>query len=169
MSSTEASARELAIGGNQEPIEAAEQIKKDEEVHEYADARLKSLVKSDDMYYALEYFLLGDPQRQVTQLGDSESLLQKGDDAKSKNNYIIARTNYESAAKVEIYKGNKDAARKCLVKGLEAAEEDDKRSRLMTTLIDSIDEALSVAKSYYDALTTAQTSYTPSITDNPPA
>src|SRR5579862_3718139 len=112
--------------------------KKEEQVHEYANARLKSLVKSDDMYDALEYFLLLDPDRQIGQLGDTETLLAKGDKAKQDNQYIFARTSYEAASKIEIYKGNREEGRKCLLKAQEVLEEDDeKRGSLMTTLIDN--------------------------------
>jgi hypothetical protein len=142
------------VGGNEEPaIEVAER-KKDEKVHEYADKRLQSLVKSDEMYYAMEYFLLGDPERQISQLGDSETLLKQGDESKAKDQIVYARTNYETAAKIAIYRGDKEMARKCLVKAQEVTEQDDKRYRLMTTLIDGIDEATSVARSYYNILKT---------------
>lgn len=142
----------IQTGGSQEPPDAIVERKKDEQIHEYADARLKSLVKSDDMYFALEYFLLGDPKRQIEQLGDSDAVLAKGDESKAKNDNIYARTYYETAAKIEIYKGNKEFARKCPLKAQEVTEHEDKRFRLMQTLIDNMDEAISVAKSYYNVL-----------------
>jgi hypothetical protein len=142
----------IQTAASQEPPEEVSERKKDEQVHEYADARLKSLVKSDDMYYALEYFLLGDPKRQIEQLGDTDAVLAKGEESKAKNDNIYARTYYETAAKIEIYKGNKEAARKCLIKAQEVTEHDDKRFQLMQTLIDNMDEAIAVAKSYYNLL-----------------
>jgi hypothetical protein len=137
---------------NQESTLAAAEQKKDEQIHEYADARLKSLVKSDDMYYALEYFLLGDPERQIPQLGDTATLLTKGDEAKARDDDIIARTQYETAAKIEIYKGGIDSARRCLLKAQEVTPEDNKRFQLMTTLLDHTDEAIGIARSYYEIL-----------------
>jgi hypothetical protein len=142
----------IPVASSQEPPETVADRKQEEKIHEYADARLKSLVKTDEMYFALEYFLLGDPERQISQLGDTETLMHEGNEAKTKNENVSARTNYETAAKLEIYKGNKDAARRCLLMAQEVTDRDDKRFRLMTTLIDNMDEAISVAKSYYDIL-----------------
>ena len=48
--------------------ETLEQQEKKEKMLEYADQRLKHLVSSDEMYKAIEYYLLGDPQRQIEQL-----------------------------------------------------------------------------------------------------
>ena len=142
----------LGGGSVSESPEEVAQRKKDEEVLHYADARLKSLVKSDDMYFALEYFLLGDPERQISQLGETDSILAKGDEAKARNESVYSRAYYETAAKVAIYRGDKEAARRCLLKAEEVTEESDKRYRLMTFLIDNMDDALVVAKSYYEIL-----------------
>ncbi len=139
--------------GNQETSQEVAERKKGEQVHEYADAKLKSLVKSDDMYYALEYFLLGDPERQIEQLGDVSAIIAKGDEAKSKNENVYAMTYYETAAKVAIYKGDKEAARRCLIKAQEVIEDNEKGYRLMTTLIDDMDEAIGIARSYYEVVT----------------
>ena len=97
-----------------EAEEVVAERKKDEQIHEYANARLKSLVKNDEMYYALENFVLRDPERQIAQLGGSEALVSKADKSKTKGEYDYAKSDYEMAAKIEIYKGSRDAARKCL-------------------------------------------------------
>jgi hypothetical protein len=126
-----------------------EELKAKEEVHKYADKRLKQLVKSDEMYDAIEYFLLGDPERQIEQLGGVDSLLTAGDAAKSKPDYVKARYNYEAAGKIEMYRRNKEGLRKCLAIAQEVTDESDKHFQYQQTILDNIDEALSVSKEYY--------------------
>ncbi len=63
------------------------------------------------MYEAIEYFLLGDPKKQIEQLGDVEGLIAKGNEAKSIPDYFKARYSYETAAKIKLYRGSKDSLR----------------------------------------------------------
>ena len=63
------------------------------------------------MYEAIEYFLQGDPKRQIEQLEDVEGLIAKGNEAKSIPDYFKARYNYETAAKIKLYRGSKDSLR----------------------------------------------------------
>ncbi|MDH2901458.1 MAG: hypothetical protein PXY39_10850 [archaeon] len=137
-------------------VQTKEELKEKQEAHEYEDKRLKELVQSDEMYYALELFLLGDPKRQIEQLGDVDSLLSKGDQAKSADDHVKARYNYETAAKIEMYRQNKEGLRKCLVLSQEVTEENDKHFAFQRTILDNLDEVLRVSKQYYDTIPGSQ-------------
>jgi hypothetical protein len=135
-----------------ESEETEEELKQRQEAHDYADKRLKELVQSDEMYFAIELFLLGDPKRQIEQLGDAESLLNKGDEAKSENDLIRARYNYETAAKIEMYRQHKEGLRRCLVLAQEVTEENDKHFGFQRTILDNTDQALGISKLYYETI-----------------
>jgi hypothetical protein len=132
--------------------QTSEELKQKQEAHEYADMRLKQLVQSDEMYYAIEFFLLGDPARQIEQLGDIEGVLEKANQGKANSDYVKARYNYETAAKIEMYRQNKEALRKCLVLAQEVTEETDKHFAFQRTILDNLDEALSVSRKYYETI-----------------
>src|SRR5712692_6350413 len=92
-----------------------ETIKPQEERLASSSLLLKSLVANDQkMYAALQNFLLADPKRQILLLGEVDSLVANGNAARVKGNNQTARADYETAAKIEIYKQNKDSARSCL-------------------------------------------------------
>jgi hypothetical protein len=129
-----------------------EKLKEKEEVHRYADQRLRELVKNDEMYYAIELFLLGDPARQIEQLGGVDSLLKMGEEAKSEADPVKARYSYETAAKIELYRQNKEGLRKCLVLAQEVTEEEDKHFTFQETILDNIDEVLRISKEYYQII-----------------
>lgn len=133
-----------------EAVDPVNEQARKQELHNYADAKLKALVSTDEMYYAMENFLLGNPERQFRLLGDFESVLNAADEAKVSDDPLGARANYETAAKLNLYKQNKEGLRKCLILAQEVTEETDKHFRFQTTILDNIDEALRVAKTYYD-------------------
>jgi hypothetical protein len=132
--------------------QTTDELKEQQEAHEFADVRLRQLVSSDDMYYAIEFFLLGDPKRQIEQLGDVEGVLKKGDEAKSGSDLVKARYNYETGAKIQMYKQNKEGLRRCLVLAQDVTEESDKHFGFQRTILDNIDEALRISKQYYETI-----------------
>lgn len=126
-----------------------EEQKRKDDLERYADKRLKELVSSNEMYRAIELFLLGDPKRQIEQLGDVESLLKNGDYAKQRSDNVKARYSYETAAKIELYRQNKESLRRFLVLAQEVTDENDKHQGFQRTLLDNLDEVLRVSKQYY--------------------
>ncbi len=151
-------ARFHGSGGPKPEIETEDELErrmKEEKLVQYADARLKALVSDEDMYYAMENFLLADPERQIPLLGDMESLISKGDEAKSTGSKVIARTNYETAAKIEIYKQNKEGAKRCLGLAQQVTDEGDKHLDYQRKLMENLDEVLRVSKAYYETVTKA--------------
>jgi hypothetical protein len=104
------------------------------------------------MYLAIEYYLLGDPKRQIEQLGDIDGILKRGDEAKQNNDSTKARYSYETAAKIELYRGEKESLRKFLILAQEVTSETDKYSKFQQTILDNIDETLRIAKEYYNTV-----------------
>jgi len=129
-------------------LRGAEQEQSREETPQIRPS-LKDLVpNAPEFYEALEYFLLGDPERQISQLGEPDSLLTKGDTARAAGDNLHARVEYESAAKIAIYEQNKEAAKKFLVLAEEVSD-NEKYSGFHRTLLKDIDQVVRIAKAYY--------------------
>jgi hypothetical protein len=102
----------------------------------------------EEMYYAMERFLLLDPKRQIELLGGIEALRAEGDLAKAEGNLTKARISYENAAKVALYMQDKDAAVKFLMLADEVSEKEEER-RIHNKLLKNMEEALRISKEYY--------------------
>jgi hypothetical protein len=141
------------VPSQEEYSEAAHEQKKSdsEEIHAYTDKRLRELVPSDDMYFAMENFLLGDPERQISSL-DVDRLIGEGNDAKSEGQKITARTKYETAAKVELYRRKKDEVEQYLRFAQDVTERNDDHFKMQDTILSNLDSALDIAKKYYDQI-----------------
>ena len=111
---------------------------------------LRDLVPNDEkLYVAMQTFLLGDPKRQLPLLGTSDSLLIKGDEEKSRGENSMARFDYETAAKIELYRMNRQAFEKFLRLANDIAVSGDRDKVFLETLIANEDEALRISKEYY--------------------
>src|SRR5207244_3085812 len=99
---------------------------------------------------ALENFLLLAPERQVLQVGGPDALLAAGDSARAAGRNVQARIHYDEAAKFEIYKQNKDGARKFLLLAEEVTEKGGKFSEYHRVILGDLDRTLRVAKEYYE-------------------
>jgi hypothetical protein len=114
---------------------------------------LRDQVPNDEkMYLALQTFLLGDPARQLLMLGSVDSLLTKGDEDKAKGNNWRARINYETAAKIEIYKNNKEDAEKFLRLAEGLTDSNEANRVILRTLLENMDRVMEISKQYYASL-----------------
>ncbi len=139
----------MTLFGNKRKAEATKQIQEQSP----KKLTLKDLVPNDEkMYLAMQTFLLGDPERQLPMLGSTDSLLAKGDQDKANGEKLRARMSYETAAKIEIYKQNKDGAEKCLRLAKEVTENEDRRA-LLETMLANMDEVLRISKLYTSSAT----------------
>ncbi len=130
--------KKKSTGASQIPVQV---VKKD---------ILRDLVPNDEkLYIALQTFLLGDPTRQLPMLGSVDSLLTKGDEDKAKGNNWKARLNYETAAKIEIYKNNREDAEKFLRLAEGIAESNEANRVLLGTLLENMDRVMEISKVYY--------------------
>jgi hypothetical protein len=112
-------------------------------------SRLKDLVGNNQkMYEAMGTFLLASPERQIPQLGKVNSILAKGDLARANGKNMEARVDYETAAKIEIYKQNKDSARSCLISADEVSDTELQHHSFHETMLADMDEVLRISKAY---------------------
>jgi hypothetical protein len=130
----------------QEKVEAL----KEKKIIEKTDERLRELVPDDELYEAMENFLLGDPENQIAQLGDAESVMRNGDEEKSKGQKLMARAQYETSAKIAIYNLDGRTARKSLELATTVTDPMDKHAVMQKTILQNLDEVLQVSKEYYN-------------------
>ena len=110
---------------------------------------LENMVADDPkMYSALENFLIVDPERQLPLLDDVSMLLAKGDTAKADGNNQRARVNYEVAAKIEIYKQNRESAKNFLDLAETVTDQAAEHYAFQKTMLADMDKVLSISKAY---------------------
>ena len=127
---------------------------KEEQLKDERTSRLKQLIpENPKLYQAMSNFILADPENQIRQLGGSDSLLTMGNEAVSHKDKFTARLNYEYAAKIEIYKQNKDSVRKFLLLAEEVSEKVDPHREFRETLLANIAEVIRISKLYFDHAT----------------
>ena len=113
---------------------------------------MKGLVVNDpNMYDAMQNFLLSAPKRQIPLLGEVSSMLAKGNTARSNGNDLGARSDYETAAKMEIYNQNEASARSCLLLAEQVSETDQQHHRFQETMLADMPQVLRISKAYQAA------------------
>ena len=116
---------------------------------ESSSSRLKDLCHGDeDLFKVMENFLMFEPQSQISLLGGAESLIQKGNIAMEQGNKFEARVLYETAAKIEIFRANKENARKYLLLA-ETATEKERDKKYHAILLQNLDRVLEISRAYY--------------------
>ena len=113
---------------------------------------LKDLVPDEKMYIALQTFLMGDPIRQLPMLGSVDSLLLRADLEKANGEKFKARLDYETAARIEIYRLDKVGTEKFLALSREMTENGEPNRAMIETMLANIDEALRISKLYYSSI-----------------
>jgi len=114
---------------------------------------LKDLVPNDEkLYTALQTFLMGDPMRQLPLLGNVDSLSSRGDLEKTNGEKFKARLDYETAARIAIYKLDKGGAEKFLSLARDLADNGESSRVLIETMLANIDEVLRISKLYYNSV-----------------
>ncbi|MDG6998661.1 MAG: hypothetical protein JRN15_06050 [Nitrososphaerota archaeon] len=73
-----------------------------------------------------------------------ESIIQAGDSAKANGDNLMARVNYETAARIALYEQNKDEVIRCVT----LAEQAQPRE-LHKTLLSKIDKVMTISHRYY--------------------
>jgi hypothetical protein len=148
---------EVLPGGARVTDEKLEEAKgkeeeKLEELHQL-DAQVRNEAPNEQVYKALQNFLLADPERQIPQLGGSESQLAEADATRMSGDVAVARGKYETAAKIEIFNQNKEQARKYIEMADEVTEESDTFHKdIHKTLLSDMDGVMRIAKDYYERL-----------------
>ncbi len=136
------------------PLAENDEKAKRQEEENAKNQQLDNLVKeeasNEQVYEALENFLLADPLRQIPQLGGVDAQLRAAEAAKSEGDREVARGRYEMAAKIEIYNGDKESARR----NIDLAEQftnpqDSEHRQIHKTLLSHMDEVMKISSDYY--------------------
>ena len=109
--------------------------------------RLAVLCGGDEkLHEALSNFLLLRPEEQISQLGPTEALIRRADSTE-KSNPIIARVNLETAARIEMYKGDQETVRVLLQRAQHLSGMGGEENR--QTILSDLDKAMEIAREYY--------------------
>ena len=118
---------------------------------------LESLVPRDDeLFAAMEFILLGSPERQILQGGDLPVLEKAAEEAAGSGNRTRARIEYESAARVALFEQKEDELREMLERAEEFSSKDDSFSRMHQILMKNLDKSMDVGREFYFELATEQ-------------
>ena len=110
--------------------------------------RLTILCHGDEkMREAISNFLLLRPEEQIFQLGPTEALIRRADSTE-KSDPIIARVNLETAARIEMYKGDREKVKILLERAQHLGRTGGEGNR--QTLLSDLDKAMSIAREYYN-------------------
>lgn len=101
----------------------------------------------------MQNFLIISPQKQIPQPGRVSLLIAKGDAAKSIGKNLEARVDYETAARIEIFKQNKESARNCLELAEGVSENSSQHHEFHETMLADMDEVLRVSKAFQSSAT----------------
>lgn len=119
------------------------------------DQRLLDLVSNDQLWYdAMENFLLAEPRREIPELGEASNFHARARNFESENDLTMARVQYETAAKIEIYHQNKAGTIDSLKKANSLAEGNELHREYHETILSNVDKALRIANEYYSTAPT---------------
>ena len=122
---------------------------KETRIIEKTNERLKELVPDDNLYEAVENFLLGDPENQIPQLGVPAEILTNGDEEANKGEDLMARAKFETSAKVAIYQQEPSMVKKSLELAIKVTDPTDKHARMQRTILDNLNQVIRIARDYY--------------------
>ena len=101
----------------------------------------------EELHYAMSYFLYLKPEEQIARIGAPELQVQTAMEAMERGDRTMAVVDYETAARIELYRGNKENVRMYLEKA-QGLQDGDGRERL-ATLLSNLEKVMTIAKRYY--------------------
>ncbi len=104
------------------------------------------------LHDAMEYFLLLNPREQVAQLGEPEDLKRTADEARASGDKILARIDYECAAKIALYRQRRDMFLSMLSPAEKVTPPNQRFSTFHRVLMRESDAAFRIAKDFYSEL-----------------
>jgi hypothetical protein len=122
---------------------------KETRIIEKTNERLKQLVKDDNLYEAMENFLLGDPANQIPQLGEPEEIIAKSKHKVTGGVDLMLRADFETAAKIAIYEQKTELAKDSLELAYNVTSPEDKHARMQRTILEDLSEVMNIASDYY--------------------
>jgi hypothetical protein len=117
---------------------------------------LRDLCAGDEeLYKALEHFLLFNPKMILENLGNVPYWMAKADTAKSKGNNLVAAMDYETAARIACYENDKEATRKALAFA-EGINPQSAEAALDRVLISKLDKVFEISAIHYSIVSNAE-------------
>ena len=101
----------------------------------------------EELHYAMSYLVYLKPEEQIALIGATELQVQNAAEAIERGDRTTAVVDYETAARIELYRGNKENARMYLEKA-QGLQDGNGRKRL-STLLSNLEKVMTVAKRYY--------------------
>ena len=101
----------------------------------------------EELHYAMSYFLYLKPEEQIALIEATELQVQKATEAIERGDRTTAVVDYETAARIELYRGNRENVRMYLEKARDL-QDGDGRERL-STLLSNLENVMAIAKRYY--------------------
>ena len=113
---------------------------------------LKDFVPDEKLYTALQTFLMGYSSGRLPMLGTVDSLLLKADLEKANGERFKARLDYETAARIEIYRLDKGETERFLALSRDMTENCESNRVVIETMLANVDEVLRISKLYYSSI-----------------
>jgi hypothetical protein len=104
----------------------------------------------DELYEALEYFLLIEPREKNVTFGSISGWLAEGDAQKAKGDKLTAMVAYECAARIACYRDDKETTRKALILA-DAMNPKPKQASVHKILLARLDKVFEIAEEFYKA------------------
>ncbi|MCL4355037.1 MAG: hypothetical protein JRN25_00035 [Nitrososphaerota archaeon] len=101
----------------------------------------------EELHYAMSYLVYLKPEEQIALIGATELQVQNAAEAIERGDRTTAIVDYETAARIELYRGNKENVRMYLEKA-RGLQDGDGRERL-STLLSNLEKVMAIAKRYY--------------------
>jgi hypothetical protein len=142
----------LSINDSRKEVELEQgRIEKQKETRiiEKTNERLKQLVQDDNLYEAMENFLLGDPESQISQLGPPADIIARWSKQPSKGESLLARVEYETVAKVAIYEQNPNLAKNSLELASSVTNPNDRHALMQRAILANLNDVIRIASDYY--------------------
>ncbi|MDG7001705.1 MAG: hypothetical protein JRN15_21615 [Nitrososphaerota archaeon] len=109
------------------------------------------------LHKAISNFLLLRPAEQISQLDSTETLIRKAESA-GKGDQTTARISLETAARIEIYKGDKERVRMLLERAQQLSTDG---SVNRETMLSKLDDVMRISREYYHQKQQSRTVATP--------
>jgi hypothetical protein len=102
----------------------------------------------EELYDALEYFLLLEPREKSATFGTVMGWFEQGDLEKERGNSLTAMVAYECAARIACYENDKETTRKALALA-DSMNPKPKPASVHKTLLLNLDKVFEIARLYY--------------------
>lgn len=102
-----------------------------------------------ELYEAMSYFVLLDPERQLPLLGRTDAFYLKGKEEAGRGDLVMSRVSYDMAARIEICLGHKSEVRNYLTLADQVSESVVQHERYQE-LLANLEDVMRITRSFYE-------------------